>query len=161
MDSNTEKKNYKRMSDDEIQDYLKNCILIPKSKYTSLPDNSQICYFKNDGGFVKSGFIKLIYSKDGNDFIRYGSKFNTYGNDKYYKEFTINLSNVKELYKKIDQNAIFEYKIIKKDFTQQLTEYDSKIEELQTKIESLESQNKKIIKLIKKLHNITSIDDIK
>ena len=78
-----------------------------------LPLNSYISYIKNDDKFIKGGYIKLIFNKKNNDYLIYGSKLDKYNNDKYYKEFTINLNNIKEIYKKIDVSAIIEYQIIK------------------------------------------------
>ncbi len=165
-----EKKVYtaKKLSDEEIHDYLKGSILIPRSQWKDLYDNSNISYIKNDGGFVKSGFIKLIYNKDDEDYIRYGSKLDRYNNDKYYKEFTVKFSNIKDLYKKIDKSAIIEYKLIKDNiknslstFTEELTRLDDKVNDLSIKINKLDENHIKIVKLIKTLHHIKSLDDIK
>lgn len=172
LDINSEEKKIKykpkKISDEEIIEYLKGSILIPKTKWKDLYDNSNISYIKNDGGFVKSGFIKLIYNKDGEDYIRYGSKLDRYNNDKYYKEFTVKFSNIKELYKKIDNSAIIEYRLIKDNvekiiskFTEELTLLDEKFNNLDEKINKLDKNHIKIINLIKKLHNINSLDDIK
>lgn len=164
-----EKKNkFKPMTDEEIKEYLKGSILIPKSQWKELYDNSNISYIKTDGGFVKSGFIKLIYNKDNEDYIRYGSKLDKYTNDKYYKEFTVKFSNIKELYKKIDNSAIIEYKLIKErinttlsKFTEDISNINDKINSLQDKINKLDENHIKVVKLIKTLHNIKSLDDIK
>lgn len=171
LDNKVEKKTIyknKKLSDDEIAEYLKGSILVPKSQWKDLYDNSNISYIKNDGGFVKSGFIKLIYNKDDEDYIRYGSKLDRYNNDKYYKEFTVKFSNIKDLYKKIDNSAIMEYKLIKENikntlsnFTDELTRLDDKVNEMNEKIIKLDENHVKIVKLIKKLHNINSLDDIK
>ena len=164
-----DKKNkIKKLSDEEIVEYLKGSILIPKTQWKDLYENSNISYIKNDGGFVKSGYIKLIYSKDDEDYIRYGSKLDRYNNDRYYKEFSVKFSNIKELYKKIDNSAIIEYKIIKTNikntlatFTEDLVKLDEKFNDLNEKINKLDENHIKIIKLIKTLHNIKSLDDIK
>lgn len=168
QDARKSEKKVKKMSSDDITEYLKGSILIPKIQWKDLYENSNISYIKNDGGFVKSGYIKLIYNKDDEDFIRYGTKLDRYNNDKYYKEFTVKFSNIKELYKKIDNSAILEYKIIKKNikdslttFTEELTRLDDKVNELNEKLNKLDDNHIKIVKLIKTLHNIKSLDDIK
>jgi len=167
---NEEKKPYiKSMSEEDIKDYLKDAITIPREQWMNLYMNSHICYRKNDGGFVRSGYIKLSFtSKDGEDCIRYGTKIDRYNNDKYYREFTVKLSNIKELYKKVDQSAIMEYKIIKTNIANSLSEFTKSIEEVSEKINmieerliKLEDNHIKTIKLIKKLHNINSLDDLK
>lgn len=161
-------KTFKKMSDDEILDYLKDSILIPKNDWDKLSVGSNISYYKNDGNFVKSGFIKAVYSNDGNDFIKYGTKLNTYYNDKYYKEFTVNTSNIKELYKKIDKSAVIEFKIMNKNilnsintFMDTISKLENELISINERISKLEDNHVKTIKFIKKLHNIKSIDDVK
>jgi len=162
------------MTDDEISEYLKESILIPPEDWEKLAVGSNISYFKKDNNFIKSGFIKTIYRKDdttkgiSNLFILYGTKLNTYNNDKYYKEFTVNASNIKELYKRIDQSAILEYKIIKKNilnsmntFVEKFNIIENNINAINDKILKLENNHIKTINFIKKLHNIKSIDDVK
>jgi hypothetical protein len=158
----------KKLSDEEIVEYLKASILIPKDKWKDLHDNSNISYIKNDGGFIKSGFIKLIYNKDGEDYIRYGTKLDRYANDTYYKEFTVKFSSIKDLYKKIDNSAIIEYKLINDrikstlaNFTEELTRLDGKVNEMHEKMLELDRNHIKIVNLIKKLHNINNLNDIK
>lgn len=142
------------MSQSAIKEWLRGCIEIPRNKWTQLPDNSQICYFKKDGKFVKSGYVKLHYSKDGEDYVRYGSKLGSWNGDKYYKEFTIKLSNIKQIYKRVSQDAIFEYKLIQLSM-------DKKIAELSARQDQLDAASKKIVRLIKKLHNIKSLEDMR
>ena len=101
LDNKAEKKTpykNKKISDEEISEYLKGSILVPKNQWKDLYDNSNISYIKNDGGFVKSGFIKLIYNKDDEDYIRYGSKLDRYNNDKYYKFLFFLFTNKTKIY---------------------------------------------------------------
>lgn len=163
-----DKQQFKKMSDDDIKLYLKDSILLPKSEWDKLSVGTNISYYKNDGNFVKSGFIKAIYSNDGNNFIKYGTKLDTYYNDKYYKEFTVNTSNIKELYKKIDKSAIIEFKIINKNIlntinniNENITKLENTINNINERINKLEDNHNLTIKFIKKLHNINSKDDIK
>lgn len=166
--SDKKKTAYKKMSEDEIADYLKDSMLIPPEDWEKLAVGSNISYYKKDGNFIKSGFIKTIYTKDDNIFILYGTKLNSYNNDKYYKEFTVNTSNIKELYKRIDQSAILEYKIIKKNifnsmniFVEKFNKIENELNIINDKITKLENNHTKTISFIKKLHNIKSIDDVK
>jgi len=162
---NTKKNTKKELTDEERKDFLKNSILIPKDQWLSLPLNSYISYIKNDDKFIKGGYIKLIFNKKNNDYLIYGSKLDKYNNDKYYKEFTINLNNIKEIYKKIDVSAIIEYQIIKTNLNNIIEQFKSEINdkllELDNKINKIDDNNKKTIKLIKNLHNIHSLDEVK
>lgn len=180
------KSNYYILTKEEIKEYLKNSILIPKDKWEEIPLNSYISYTKNDGKFVKGGYIKIIFKKknkknnDNEDesnkdtefeedtFMTLANKLEKYSNDKFFKEFTINLSNIKEIYKKINDSAFIEYQIIKnnvlkliQDFTKKLEKYDNEIENINKKITKLEDNNYKVLKLIKKLHNIDNIEPYK
>ncbi len=154
------KKSDNQMTPKEVETYLKDCIKIPREKWMSLPDNSQIAYYKNDGKFVKSGYIKLAYSKDGEDYIRYGSKLCQMNNDKYYREFTIKLSNIKSIYKRVSQDAIWEYHIMQVKVDRMLASFDKKITDMQERIDQNEKCSKKIVRLIKKLHKIESLNDL-
>ena len=165
--SNSKKNENKVKKQFSPEDYLKGCIEIPKERWVDIPLNSQICYYKNDNKFVKAGFVKLIFNKKDQDYMIYGTKLDKYTNDKYYKEFTIKLSNVKKLYKRIDQDAIVEYKLIKASISNTLKEYEKNILELNSKINILEERlnkeeknSRKILKLIKYLHKSESLDNI-
>jgi hypothetical protein len=156
------------LTESEIKDYLKNSISIPKEQWETLPINSFISYIKEDGKFIKGGYVKLIFNKKNNIYLIYGTKIDKYNNDKYYKEFTINLSNIKEIYKKIDQSALLEYQIIKTNITKLIDNTNTKLEEIilrlsqnEKKIIKLEENHYKTLKLIKNLHNIKSLDNIK
>jgi len=160
--------NYKKMTPAEIKEYLADSILIPKTEWLKLSVGSHISYYKNDNNFVKSGFIKAIYHNEDNDFIKYGTKLTTYHSDKYYKEFTVNVNNIKELYKKIDPSAILEYQIIKKNITQSMNTFldkfvkiENELNDILNRISKLEDNHLKTIKFIKKLHNINTLEDIK
>jgi len=161
---NNKKKIEKEITEEEKKDFLKNSILIPKEQWNSLPVNSFISYIKNDDKFVKGGYIKLIFQKKDNDYLIYSSKLDKYNNDRYYKEFTINLNNIKEIYKKIDVSAIIEYQIIKTNLNNIIekfkSEINNKLEELNSKINKLDENNKKTIKLIKNLHNIKNLETL-
>ena len=72
------------------------------------------------------------------------------------------------MYKKIDNSAIVEYKLIKDNvkkslshFTEELLKLDDKFNLLNEKINKLDENHIKIVNLIKTLHNIKSLDDIK
>lgn len=165
---NSKNKNTKDLTDDEVKEYLKNSILVPKDQWNSLPINSYISYIKDDNKFVKGGYVKLIFDKNNNTYLIYGTKIDKYTNDRYYKEFTINLSNIKEIYKKIDQSAIMEYQIIKTHITKLIDNTNNKLEEIlnrlnqtEKKIIKLEENHYKTLKLIKNLHNIKNLDTIK
>jgi hypothetical protein len=158
----------KDLTDEEIKEFLKNSILVPKEQWKDIAINAYISYIKDDNKFIKGGYVKLIFEKNNNTYLIYGTKIDKYTNDRYYKEFTINLSNIKEIYKKIDQSAIMEYQIIKTHITKLIDNTNNKLEEIlnrlnntEKKIVKLEENHYKTLKLIKNLHNIKTLDNIK
>lgn len=163
----------KELTEEEINEFLKNSILIPKEQWSTLPTNAFISYYKDDDKFIKGGYVKLIFNKkdpksdEMNTYLIYGTKIDKYNNDRYYKEFTINLSNIKEIYKKIDASAIIEYQIIKNNVSKIINTTNEKIEEvinkisiIEKKINKLEENHYKTIKLIKNLHNIKNLETL-
>lgn len=175
-ENKSENKKYKKkenlpskdLNDDEIKEFLKNSISIPKDQWSKLPINAFISYKKDDGKFIKGGYIKLIFTKNNKDYLIYGTKIDKYNNDRYYKEFTINLDNIQEIYKRIDQSAMIEYQIIKNNISKLVDSINDKMEDLITrlistekKITKLEDNHYKTLKLIKTLHNIKTLDNVK
>lgn len=136
-------------------------ILIPKNRWKQIPDNSQISYDRKDGKHVKSAYLKVSYSKDGEDYFLCGNKLNKYANDKYYSEYRLKLSNVDNIWKKISQDSIIEYKLIRAKLEAELSEMRSIIERLEERLKKEEDSSKKIVKLIKHLHNIKNLDELK
>jgi len=157
----SKKKEKKKLSEEEIQEYLKSSILIPKDKWKEIQDHSQISYYKQDGGFVKSAFVKLIYNKGEEDYILCSSKLSGYPGDKYYVEFSVKFSNIDKLYKRIDQGAITEYKLIKDNINQILTKYTERIDELEAKLNKANDDITRTLNLVKKLHKIENLNDLK
>lgn len=142
-------------------DYLKGSIKIPKSKWNSLPENSEISYIRKDGKFVKKSFIKIVYEKNGEKYMLCSNKLNKYANDKYYSEYRVKLSTLSELYKRVSQDSIIEYKLIKLKLEKELDSMRLRLENFENRLKSEEESSKKIVKLIKHLHNIKSLDELK
>jgi hypothetical protein len=146
---------------DAINIHLQGSIKIPKSKWGSLPDNSEICYFRNDGKFVKKCFIKTFYEKNGDKYVICSNKLNRAQGDKYYSEYRLKLSNIKEIYKRVSQDSIIEYKLIKVRLDKEIEGLKEIINNLETRLSKEEESSKRIVKLIKHLHNIKSLDELK
>jgi ElaB/YqjD/DUF883 family membrane-anchored ribosome-binding protein len=141
--------------------YLKGSIKIPKQKWDLLPENSEISYVRNDGKFVKKCFVKIIYEKNGEKYMLCSNKLNKYNNDKYYSEYRLKFSSISELYKKVSQDSVIEYKLIRAKLEKELDEMKTKIAELEERVKAEEESGKKIIKLIKYLHNIKNLEELK
>jgi hypothetical protein len=138
----------------DIAIHLQGSIKIPKSKWGSLPDNSEICYFRNDGKFVKKCFIKTFYEKSGDKYVICSNKLNRAQGDKYYSEYRLKLSNIKEIYKRVSQDSIIEYKLIKARLDKEIDVLKETISGLEARLTKEEESSKRIVKLIKHLHDI-------
>lgn len=141
--------------------YLKGSIKIPKQKWDSMPENSEISYVRLDGKFVKKSYVKIFYEKNEEKYMLCSNKLQKFNNDKYYSEYRVKLSSVYDIYKRVSQDSIIEYKLIKAKLEKELNYLKTKIEGLEERIKNEEESSKKIIKLIKHLHNIKSLDELK
>lgn len=159
--NSTSKTKFPKMTAEEFKQYVKGMIRIPEDKWMSIPENSQICYAKKDGTYVKSGYVRLTYSKNGGDFLRYGTKMYQAPNDKYYKEFTINLSKIARIYKMVSRDAAWEFKIMGQRITDEIATRDDHIAVLNERVDKVEDSLRRIVKFVKRLHNINSLDDLK
>jgi len=138
---------------DGDQEYLKGSIKIPKSKWTLLPEGSEISYYRNDGKFVKRAFVKLFYkSKESEDYVMCSNKLHKFEGDTYYSEFRLKLSNVQDIYKRISQDSIIEYKLIKAKLDQTIEELSDKINVLTQRLEEESEKTKTLAKLFKQLY---------
>lgn len=151
--------NVQKSKDDSA--YLAGSIRIPKNKWTSLPENSEISYYRKDGKFVKKSFIKVFYEKNNEKYMMCSNKLAKYAGDKYYSEYRVKLSTLAEMYKRVSQDSIIEYKLIRVKLEKELETMKYTIESLESRLKAEEESSKKIIKLIKHLHNISSLDQLK
>lgn len=138
---------------DSEEEYLKGSIKIPNSKWTLLPEGSEISYYRNDGKFVKRAFIKHFYKSKEEDYVMCSNKLHKFQGDTFYTEFRLKLSNVREIYKRISQDAIIEYKLIKARLDQTIDEMANKINLLTTRLEEEADKTKTLAKLVKQLYD--------
>jgi len=141
--------------------YLKGSIKIPKQKWNSIPENSEISYIRLDGKFVKKSYVKIFYEKNDEKYMLCSNKLQKYNNDKYYSEYKVKLSAISDIYKRVSQDSIIEYKLIRAKLEKELDTLKARIVSLEEKIRNEEESSKKIVKLIKHLHNIKSLDELK
>ncbi len=87
-------KNYTK---EEIEDYLRNYIEIPKLFWNNLKYDTHVRYFKTTGEFVIGGFVYKV-KKNKNLEIKNGIK-TTYSN---FVKWTVNFKEIEKLYAKPD-----------------------------------------------------------
>ena len=143
------------------ESYLKGSIQIPKNSWSKIPENSEISYYRTDGKFVKKCFVKVFYEKNGEQYILCSNKLYRTPGDKYYSEFRLKLQSVKEIYKRVSGDSVIEYKLIKIKLDKEISSLKELVSSLTARLEKEEESSRKIIKLIKHLHNIKSLDELK
>lgn len=133
------------------QEYLKGSIKIPKDKWHILPEGSEISYYRDNGKFVKRAFIKLYYNKNDEDYFMCSNKLHKFPGDSYYSEFRLKLGAVTEIYKRISQDSIIEYKLIKAKLDQTIEELSNKIYDLTERLNQEADKTRALAKIVKQL----------
>jgi len=143
------------------ESYLKGSIQIPRNSWGKLPENSEISYYRTDGKFVRKCFVKAFYEKNGQQYMLCSNKLYRTPGDKYYSEFRLKLQNIKDIYKRVSGDSVIEYKLIKIKLDKEISTLKDLVSSLNARLEKEEESSRKIIKLIKHLHNIKSLDELK
>jgi hypothetical protein len=144
-------------SDTQISDMLKNYEEVPKSDWGKLTPNIHVRYTKTDGAFKRGGYVvnQYVSNKEetkGTQMLRLKSNLTPGA-----KEWTLNLSGIETLHK----NKLFKPKATPTSATEviggikQTTDgLQNQVEQLSIEVSRLSNEQKRIIALIKKLHNI-------
>lgn len=142
-------------SDTQISDLLKNYEEVPKAAWGALAGSVHVRYTKNDGTFKRGGYVvnQYVSNKEetkGSQMLRLKSNLTSSA-----KEWTINLGGIDTLY----QNKLFKQKTAGTDTAiggiKQTTDgLQNQVEQLSIEVSRLSNEQKRIIALIKKLHNI-------
>jgi hypothetical protein len=141
-------------SDTQISDLLKNYEEVPKETWGTLPISVHVRYTKNDGTFKRGGYVVNQYVSNKNEtkgskMLRLKSNLTASS-----KEWTINLDGIDTLY----QNKLFKSKTSSDDgigcIKKTTDGLQNQVEQLSIEVSRLANEQKRIIALIKKLHNI-------
>jgi ElaB/YqjD/DUF883 family membrane-anchored ribosome-binding protein len=138
----------------EIQEYLKGSIKIPEAMWRSLPEGSEISYFRKDSKFVKRAFVKIFYvSKKGDNYAVCSNKLHKFVGDTYYNEYHLKLDKVESIYKRVSQDSVVEYKLIKAKLEASIEELESKVDALSERLVEEAEKTKTLAKLVKQLYS--------
>lgn len=141
-------------SDTQMSELLKNYEEVPKDKWGDLPINVHVRYTKTDGTFKRGGYVVNYYVSNKDDskgakMLRLKSNLTSKA-----KEWTINLSGIETLY----QNKLFKsaapVDTAIGGIKQTTDGLQNQVEQLVIEVSRLSNEQKRIIALIKKLHNI-------
>jgi ElaB/YqjD/DUF883 family membrane-anchored ribosome-binding protein len=141
------------MKTQEDIEYLKGSIKIPEQRWKDLPENSEISYLRKDGKFVKRCFIKVIYARDEVDYILCANKLTRYNNDKYYSEYKLRFDSLDEIWKRVTQDAIIEYKLIRAKVENDIQKLVDRIETLESLLKDESEKTQKLARLVKHFVN--------
>lgn len=148
--SDREIKPKKLYTDDEIKKLLLGYTSIDSSKWSDIPLDSHIRYFKKDGTFVRGGFVvNHWFNKDKKPFIHLANNIKKGG--KGYITWPVAHESVSKIYKKIETNAsssnsveLDTVKMKTSEIVNQLNKMTDIIKRQQAKIDTHEADLKKI-----------------
>ena len=83
---------------DDIKKMLFGYSLVHAINYKNISKNTHVRYFKNDGKFVRGGFVLNYWSRNEVDFIHLGNNLNSSSSG--YKAWPVALTNIKAIYAK-------------------------------------------------------------
>ena len=154
-------KDKKQYTQGEIDDLIKNTIIIPKDKWMTLEPGIFISYYKTDNTFVKGGYIQVVNtSKSKRKYFRI-----VFSQNDSSKGYTLYLDTIKTIYKKIDETSYFELHAIREAYEIKINDIKKENELLKNYIQQMEKKindrfnkcenhSKQILLKIKELHNL-------
>jgi hypothetical protein len=123
----------------DMKKLLVGYVALPKTLWTALERGSHVRYIRNDGRFVRGGFVTLYSSQNGRDMLTLANGFNATA--KGYSVWTVALDGVKTLYTKKDRvpkKGAFSMIGSKND---EIVALKKMISDLQTRLSALESKS--------------------
>jgi len=135
------KSSKKELSPEEIQELLKDYVLVPQEKWRNIPIMSHLRYERTDGGFRKGGFLYRSWDKDGVWMFQFVA--NPRGAPGKGASWVVKGNTILRIWEK-NKSAP----------TKNLKSLISEIEQIKVRQVQLANEQKRIITLIKKLHNI-------
>ena len=124
----------KEITEEEWREKLIDFTIVPEDLWPKIISGMQIRYIKKDNTRATGGFTINQFDKDGDKFIRVSNTFNKKA--KFYKEFNINLTTVKKIYKRIDSRNYIEISRLNsiiKDFHLKFIQLEKRMARLEKK----------------------------
>lgn len=134
---------------------LENYVEVPKSDVFSLPIKSHVRYRKNDGELIRGGYVTKVFTckKDGPNHgdvyieLRPGLKS--------YKGWVVNVDkNVKTLYRKDKVDQVHHTHTESSGSPSDINFLKNQVNQLTVEVTRIATEQKRIVALIRKLHNI-------
>jgi len=134
--------------------YLKGFEIVDKRDWASLPQGSRICYLRNDGKFVKGGYVESIsYTSDNAGLQTYFITMNPISNSSTARPWKIFQNNIEKLWikKEVDKvvvNAIPQQQYVTMEEYNHLKDkleiYDVQFEKYTTYFENINADYQRI-----------------
>lgn len=144
------RKNIKNITEDDKEDMLIGYQKVPKSEWKDLKYYTHIRYEKNDGSFMKGGFIKNVWKNNDENKIKIEltTNFNSYN----AFVWSINLNNIKNIWKRND-NPMTNNNSNLTPLTERVEKLEMICSNIVKEIQNNNNEQKRILNLIAKLNN--------
>jgi len=129
---------------------LKDFNLVPPNEWKNIPYGAFIRYLRKDGSFRKGGVVQNIWTevnREGTEVIKIDI-LSSYGN----KSWSINNNNIEKIWMKNNTMQTNVLNIV--DIKEDIESCKKSIKQLTIQIQKINNEQIRIVKLIKKLHNI-------
>lgn len=146
----------KSYNSDEIKKMLSGYSLVHPINYKGLSKKTHVRYFKNDGKFVRGGFVLNYWSRNEIDFIHLGNNLNSTSSG--YKAWPVALTNIKAMYAKKNTSNIMDTESVnslndslnkQKNIILSINKIIKKLANHDKRLVNIETSINKMIKLIK------------
>lgn len=131
-----------KYSKSDIDKLLQGYIILPKQMWTSMERGTHVRYMRNDGRFVRGGFVNSYVSQNGRDMLTLANGFNA--SEKGYSIWTVALDGVREIYIKKDKIPTKKASTLTAAKTDEIAALKKSIVDMQKRLKKIE--DKKIIK---------------
>jgi hypothetical protein len=144
------KKDY---SNEQIKGLLVGYIEVPKDKWSDIPTNSHIRYFKKDGTFVRGGFVTNHWlNKQGKPFIHLANNFKKKAPG--YATWPMAHESVSRIFKKPDANSGIEMDVVRgktAEIIGQINKLVDVVKQQKIRLDAQDADMKRIHSLIRQI----------
>lgn len=134
---------------EQIKELVEGYIIVPPDKWDDIPIGSHIRYIKNDGVFVRGGFVTSHWlNKENKQFIHLANSFKK--KNQGYATWPVAHESVSKIYKKVDRDSNIEMDVVR-------TKTSEIINEINKLVSVIKAQKKRIDKQDADIQHLYSI----
>ena len=133
-------------SQEQINNLLNGYIDVTRDKWSDIPVNSHVRYFKNDGTFVRGGFVTNHWlNKEGKKFIHLANSFKK--RTQNYATWPVAHESISRLFKKPDINNGIEMDVVRTKTAEIIGQVNKLVDIVKAQKNRLDNQEQEIKKL--------------